>query len=63
MLKKDFNQESINNNLALVKEVIEEYVEERMSVEKIAILHELSQHTVRTILLDNNIQMRPKNSR
>ena len=63
MLKKDYNVESQRDNIVLTKNIIDLYVDAKMSLEQIAIQEKLTIHTVRQILLDNGVKIRQKNSK
>ena len=63
MLKKDYNVDTQRENLVLIKNIIDLYEESRLSLEQIAIRERLTIHTVRQILIDNGVKIRPKNNR
>ncbi len=63
MIKKDYNLTNISDNLILVQEIINLYVDARMSLEQISIEKNLTKATVYKILKDNQIQLRQRNNR
>lgn len=63
MLKKDYNVNAQRENLVLIKNIIDLYEDSRLSLEQIAIREKITIHTVRQILIDNGVKIRPKNNR
>lgn len=60
MLKKNYNIEIQKENISLILNVIGLYEKDKLSLEQIAIKEKISIHTVRQMLLDNGVELRPK---
>ena len=63
MLPKRYNLTDLSDNIVLVQEVINMYVDQEMSLQEISIATRLTIHTVRTMLIENNVEMRQKNNK
>lgn len=63
MLEKNLNQDSINEQVKIINEVINSYEVSRLTILEIARKYNLTYHTVRKILIDNDIKIRPRNSK
>ena len=63
MLPKRYNLTDLSDNIVLVQEVISMYVDQRMSLQEISIATRLTMHTVRTMLVENNVELRQKNNK
>lgn len=62
MLNKNYNIEQLENTIDMVKDIIYMYDTRRLSIPIIAGHLGLTYHTVRTILKENNVNIRPKNN-
>lgn len=63
MLEKNLNQDSINEQVKIINEVINSYEVSHLTILEIARKYDLTYHTVRKILIDNDIKIRPRNSK
>lgn len=63
MLEKNLNNETLENQITLFNDVCKAYADEHKTIIVIAREYHLTYHTVRKILIDNNIKLRPKNSK
>ena len=63
MIPKRYNLTDLADNIVTVQEVINMYVDQRMSMPEISMATKISVHTIRTMLLENEIKIRPKNSK
>ena len=58
---KNYNLTNLSDNIILVEDVINEYIDQKLSIAKIAIKHRKSIYVIRQILIDNEIEMREGN--
>lgn len=60
---KNYNITNLSDNIILAEEVINEYVDQKLSLAKIAIKHRKTIHIIRQILIDNEIELREGNKK
>lgn len=60
---KNYNLTNLSDNIILVEDVINEYIDQKLSIAKIAIKHRKSIYVIRQILIDNEIEMREGNKK
>ncbi len=60
MINKRYNLTDLADNIVIVKEVINMYVDEKMSIAQISMAKGLSIHIITLMLKENNIEMRSK---
>ena len=60
MINKRYNLTDLADNIVIVQEVINMYVDEKMSIAQISMAKGLSIHIITLMLKENNIEMRSK---
>lgn len=60
MINKRYNLTDLADNIVTVQEVINMYVDEKMSIAQISMAKGLSIHIITLMLKENNIEMRSK---
>lgn len=63
MIEKNYSLDNLQELSKVIDIIINEYTINKKGVEQIAHEYNLSYHTVRQVLIDNNIVMRQKNNR
>ncbi len=63
MLPKRYNLTELADNIVLVQEIINMYVDQRMSLEEIAIATKITRNTIRKMLVENEVKIRTKNNK
>lgn len=63
MLPKRYNLTELADNIILVQEIINMYVDQRMSLEEIAIATKITRNTIRKMLVENEVKIRTKNNK
>jgi len=60
MINKRYNLTDLADNIVIVQEVINMYVDDKMSIAQISMAKGLSIHIITLMLKENNIEMRSK---
>lgn len=60
---KYYNLSNLDQNKILAVAVIKDYIDNNLSIMKIAIKHKIGYQIVRKILLDNNVKLREGNKK
>lgn len=60
---KYYNLANLDQNKILAVAVIKDYIDNNMSIMKIAIKHKIGYQVVRKILIDNNVKLREGNKK